>query len=151
MVLSLSVAYALFWVSLGVITVSFFVLINDYEYVYFFPTIVDRATRVAKWCLFYLSIGVLAYSIFSIFVSHNVQKVDMVSERLETKYGVTFNEETFDSIVDSLDVNTKDKDSVDFSDMVKVDGSDLVVVHRGGDLFLMEFKNGSLVEVEQAR
>lgn len=89
----------------------------------------------------------VVYSLISLFHSSSFQEETRMREAVKDKYGITLNEKQARDLHDILDEIDEDEEPLYASGSTIVDGREMIAVWKGKKLYLMEFKNGSLVEV----
>lgn len=149
--LSENVAIVLSWVSFitaGISIAYLFVLYEVYDYR---ETKIDKIARQFTWGLAITSIVIVMYSLVSLFINYDIKTEKEFHQSIKDKYSVTLTAEQENELYELIKELDEDSQILYATGSTKIGDREIIAIWRDKELFLMEFKNGSLVEIAERR
>lgn len=145
--LSDPVAFTLSWISLAGIFITVFMLFGFYEASYDYDTMTNRIASALRVAMLIAFIGVLIYSMVSLFANQSHQVYEKISKTAKEKYGIVLTEEENKKLYSLIDDFDETEELLYGSGSTKINGKETIAIWRQNELFLMEYNNGKLEEL----
>lgn len=149
--LSIQIAYLIFIISLVGIIIILFISLESEGLPYGRKiTKIDYIAYILKRILPFIFTITLIYSFISIFHYENTkheQNIKTVTEQVKIKYDITLTEKQQTQLLENF-TETYQNMKLYSSGSTTLDGEEIIAVWKNNELFLLEFKNGQFVEIQ---
>lgn len=149
--LSDNTATVLVWVALIIGAISIAYLMALYEIYDYRETRIDKIARRFTWALAIASFAIIFYSIISMVANYDVKTEKAISQSIKEKYSIELNFEQKNELYELIKEIDEENQTLYATGSTKIGDREIIAIWRDKEIFLMEFKNGSLVEIAERR